>query len=109
MTRIPLRFRQIPRAATVAAALASLVLVLFGTPAAWAQEADLSLSKSAPASAAANTDITYTLTTLNVGPDDATGASVTDPLPAGLTFVSLSSPGGWSCITPAVGSGGTVT
>jgi uncharacterized repeat protein (TIGR01451 family) len=32
-----------------------------------------------------------------------------DTLPAGTTFVSLSSPGGWSCATPAVGSGGTVS
>ena len=29
-------------------------------------------------------------------------------LHTGTTFVSLASPGGWSCTTPAVGSGGTV-
>jgi uncharacterized repeat protein (TIGR01451 family) len=32
--------------------------------------------------------ITYTVTASNNGPDDATGVIVTDPLPAGLTFVS---------------------
>jgi uncharacterized repeat protein (TIGR01451 family) len=71
--------------------------------------ADLSMSKAGPANAAAGTDVTYTLTASNNGPDAATSVQVTDSLPAGLTFVSLAAPSGWSCSTPAPGSGGLVT
>jgi uncharacterized repeat protein (TIGR01451 family) len=96
-------------AATRAVALAAFLLLPFWVAAASAQEADLSMSKSAPGSAAANTDITYILTALNNGPDDAPTVTVTDSLPAGLTFVSLSAPPGWSCTPPSVGANGTVT
>ncbi|MEA2994312.1 MAG: hypothetical protein QOD40_3232 [Alphaproteobacteria bacterium] len=97
------------RRAAAACALSCFALLTFGAaPAAWAQEADLSLNKSAPASAAADTDIVYTLTGQNLGPDAADVATVTDPLPSGLTFVSVSSPAGWLCSTPAVGATGTV-
>jgi uncharacterized repeat protein (TIGR01451 family) len=109
MTGFPMRLREFVRSAAIAVALAGSVLLPFGAPAAWAQEADLSMSKSAPGSAAANTDITYTLTASNLGPDDAVTVTVTDPLPAGLTFVSHVAPAGWICGTPAPGSGGTVT
>ncbi|MCB1008873.1 MAG: IPTL-CTERM sorting domain-containing protein, partial [Acidobacteria bacterium] len=72
--------------------------------------ANVSLLKGAsPVPAIAGQDLTYTLTAVNAGPSFAAGVSVSDPLPAGTTFVSLSAPGGWSCTTPAVGSGGTVT
>jgi len=40
--------------------------------------------------------LTYTLTIDNVGPSDVTAVSVTDPLPAGVTFIS-SSPGPPQC------------
>ena len=56
----------------------------------------------------AGQNITYTITATNSGPDPADTAALADTLPAGTTFVSLSSPGGWSCTTPAVGAGGTV-
>jgi uncharacterized protein len=58
---------------------------------------------------AAGTSFSYTVTVANTGPDPADSVSWTDPLPAGVTFVSLTEPGGWSCSTPAVGVGGTVT
>ena len=45
--------------------------------------------------------LTYTLTVTNIGPSNASGATVTDPLPAGTTFAS--SPDG------CVEGGGTVT
>jgi uncharacterized repeat protein (TIGR01451 family) len=57
----------------------------------------------------AGNDVTYTITVNYAGPAQAETASVADTLPAGTTFVSLAPESGWSCITPAVGSGGTVT
>jgi uncharacterized repeat protein (TIGR01451 family) len=54
-------------------------------------------------------NLTYTITVNNTGPDDATDIELADSLPAGTTFVSLTDPGGcWSCTTPAVGATGTV-
>lgn len=37
------------------------------------------------------TDVTYTITVTNAGPDDVTGATVSDTLPAGITSAS------WTC------------
>jgi uncharacterized repeat protein (TIGR01451 family) len=72
--------------------------------------ADLSITKTDnvdPVNAGQN--FFYTITVNNNGPDPAANVSWSDPLPGGTTFVSLSSPGGWSCTTPAVGANGTVT
>jgi uncharacterized repeat protein (TIGR01451 family) len=71
--------------------------------------ADLSLSKAAPANVGIGQNFSYTIVVANAGPDAAASASLTDVLPPGLTFVSLSSPAGWNCTTPAVGGTGTVT
>jgi uncharacterized repeat protein (TIGR01451 family) len=74
-----------------------------------AQSANLSIVKTAdPEPVVAGTTLTYTLTLSNEGPNDAATVAVTDPLPAGVTFQSLSAPGGWSCTAPAVGTNGTV-
>ena len=54
-------------------------------------------------------NLTYTITVTNNGPEAANAASWSDTLPTGVTFVSLSSAAGWSCTTPAVGAGGTVS
>lgn len=51
----------------------------------------------------------YTIVVTNSGPSDAAGVTLTDVLPAPLRFVSLVSPGGWSCTTPTAGTNGTVT
>ena len=58
---------------------------------------DLKLKKVAsnPAPAAGG-PVSYTLTLLNNGPSPATGATITDPLPSGLSFVSAT-PGQGSC------------
>jgi uncharacterized repeat protein (TIGR01451 family) len=50
--------------------------------------ADLALSKSGPASVAVNGSVTYTLTITNPGGAAAANVALTDPLPAGTTFVS---------------------
>ncbi|HXH42060.1 MAG TPA: C25 family cysteine peptidase [Thermoanaerobaculia bacterium] len=52
---------------------------------------------------------TYTVVATNNGPAAASTDSVSIPLPAGTNFQSLSVPAGWGCVTPAVGSGGTIT
>jgi uncharacterized repeat protein (TIGR01451 family) len=51
----------------------------------------------------------YTVVASNNGPAAAANDSVSIPLPAGTNFQSLTPPAGWACVTPAVGSGGTIT
>jgi uncharacterized repeat protein (TIGR01451 family) len=54
--------------------------------------ADLSLTKTdAPDPAPVGGNLTYTLKVTNSGPDPATNVSVSDTLPAGVSFVSASS------------------
>jgi uncharacterized repeat protein (TIGR01451 family) len=90
------------------AVAAVLTCLLSPASSAFAQEADLLVTKSGPASAAAGTNATYTINLLNLGPDDAVNATLVDPIPPGMTYVSLSSPVGWFCTVPAVGTGGLV-
>jgi uncharacterized repeat protein (TIGR01451 family) len=54
------------------------------------QQADLSISKTGPSSAGVGQNITYTITVSNLGPSSASGVTVSDTTPAGLTFVSNS-------------------
>ena len=92
-------------AAAVSAAFACALVFAAGS-AASAQEADVFIIKTGPATAAANTNLTYTLNVGNVGPDDAPNVSLSDPFPTGMTFVSLTAPAGWSCdLIPAGGTG----
>jgi uncharacterized repeat protein (TIGR01451 family) len=49
-------------------------------------DADLAITKTGQTNTA--TSGTYTITVSNNGPDDATGVTVTDTLPAGVTYVS---------------------
>ena len=63
-----------------------------------AECADLSVTKTGPATVAAGGAVAYQVTATNSGPSTASTVSVTDTLPAGVTFVSVSaSNGGWSC------------
>lgn len=73
--------------------------------------ADLSVAKAGPASGTPGTNLTYGITVNNAGPSTATSVSLTDLLPAGTTFVSLSQSAGptFNCTTPAAGAAGTVT
>lgn len=63
--------------------------------------ADLSITKTAAptGSMPAGSNLTYTLTVTNHGPNPAFGARVTDTLPAGVTFVSATASQG-SCSGP---------
>jgi uncharacterized repeat protein (TIGR01451 family) len=70
--------------------------------------ADLALGQTASTLVSGGT-VTYTVTATNGGPDAiAEQVTVTDPLPALLTFDAVSA-AGWTCTTPPVGSGGTVS
>lgn len=73
-------------------------------------EADLSILKTGtPEFVPQDSDLTYTITVVNGGPGDASTVLLTDALPAGVTFQSLSAPVGWTCTTPAVGDAGEVS
>src|SRR5207248_3614200 len=52
--------------------------------------AHLPIFKPAPSPSSAGTDITYTLTVTNNGPSASSGGTVTDVLPAQVSFVSAS-------------------
>jgi uncharacterized repeat protein (TIGR01451 family) len=78
---------------------------------------DVAITKLGPASAPVGSQISYTLAYTNVGTLDQGGATVTDTLPVGLTFVSASpaptSVSGqtltWTVGPLAAGSGGRIT
>jgi uncharacterized repeat protein (TIGR01451 family) len=55
--------------------------------------------------------VTFGLFLTNNGPDDATNVQVTDTVPAGTTFLSVSQEGGptFNCTSPNPGEGGTTT
>jgi uncharacterized repeat protein (TIGR01451 family) len=64
---------------------------------------DLSVTKSGPAKAPAGTDISYSITVANGGPDDAENVTLTDPVPENTTFVSANQDSGpaFSCTDPS--------
>jgi uncharacterized repeat protein (TIGR01451 family) len=77
-------------------------------------QADLTISKSDRSDpVTVGQDIIYDINVLNLGPDDVANATVTDPVPAGTTFVSATiSPGSCSeaggivtCTIPTLPSG----
>jgi uncharacterized repeat protein (TIGR01451 family) len=70
--------------------------------------ADLSLSMTeSPNPIRHGTNFTYTIRVGNNGPDTATNLAVTDPLPNGSTFVSVT-PSTGTCSHPTLGATGTV-
>src|SRR5258708_7634164 len=52
---------------------------------------------------------TYTAVASNGGPSAAANVVVTIPVPPGANFQSLTTPAGWPCVPPAVGSAGNIT
>ena len=54
-------------------------------------QADLSLTKTvSSANPSTDDEVQYTLTAHNAGPNDATGVTIHDSLPAGLDFIDAS-------------------
>jgi uncharacterized repeat protein (TIGR01451 family) len=96
------------RSVFLAGALATLVSGM----SALAQSADVTAVKTGPDISAADTDVAFSITVKNIGDADA-GATVTltDPLPSGMTFVSMTQGSGpaFSCTDPGAGNEGTVT
>ncbi|MEO7433176.1 MAG: ExeM/NucH family extracellular endonuclease [Dokdonella sp.] len=82
-----------------------VVVGLFGTT---SSDVSISLADS-PDPVTAGTNLTYTVTLTNVGPDASGAVSWTDVLPSGLAFVEMDPVAGWTCTTPAIGAGGTVS
>lgn len=60
-------------------------------------EADLSLDKICPDTIRQGETFVCNLIITNAGPSVATAPSLLDSLPAGVSFVSASTPNGWSC------------
>ena len=70
---------------------------------------DVSIVKiDTPDPVRAGDNLTYTITVSNSGPSASGPVAMSDTLPAGTTFVSLTLPSGWGCSTPPVGAAGTV-
>lgn len=73
------------------------ISISIGTP-----QADLNLLKSASAEAVSlGSQYTYTFVVQNTGPDSAAGLTVTDTLPAGISYVGFDPSTGWICTKPS--------
>src|SRR5262245_51856541 len=68
-----------------------------------AQVSDFTVLKSGPATAAPDTDVTFSITVTNNGPN-AGSVTMTDAIAGGWSFVSVSPTGGFACSSPAVGA-----
>jgi uncharacterized repeat protein (TIGR01451 family) len=73
--------------------------------------ADLSVTKTGPATTSSNTTVTYTVTVANAGPDTASNVTLSDTVPAAMTFASAAQQTGpaFTCTTPPVGGTGAIS
>jgi uncharacterized repeat protein (TIGR01451 family) len=87
---------------------AAVFVFLVAASAAAQSSADLFVTKSAPATATVGSNVTFSITVGNGGPDDAASATLDDTLPGGATYVSYTQLTGptFTCTTPAVGAAG---
>ena len=70
---------------------------------------DFAVTKiDSPDPVVAGTNLTYTITVANMG-STAAAVTLSDSIPANTTFVSFTSPAGFTVMTPAVGGTGTIT
>ena len=73
-------------------------------------QGDLAVTQTGPSSVVPGETATYTFTIANNGPSYSQNVSFSDPLPAGMTFVSLTQTGSIFTLDPhPVGTGGTVS
>ena len=70
--------------------------------------ADVAVSIAGPTSAKKGAQVTYVITVSNAGPDTAHNVVLKDPVPAGATFLAISTTAG-SCTGPRVGKQGPIT
>jgi uncharacterized repeat protein (TIGR01451 family) len=70
---------------------------------------EVTVNDDTPDPVYAGENITYTQRVTNIGPVAATTPTFSQNTPAGTTFVSMTPPAGWSCITPAPGGTGAIT
>ena len=76
----------------------------------FAQNADLSVSKSGPATIVADANAEYTVIVTNFSGQSSSGTvTLSDSFPAELTFISAVTPDGWTCTTPPVAGPNTIT
>ncbi len=96
----------------------TFAFALCAQPAIAGDVTDLSVTNAdAPDPVTAGDELTYTVQASNVGPQDATGVTLTDELPTGVAFVSASSTAGActhdagtvTCPIGALAAGGTET
>jgi uncharacterized repeat protein (TIGR01451 family) len=70
-----------------------------------ANSADMAVTNTGPSSVTAGTTATYTIVLSNNGPNSAQGLVLTDLLPTGSTFVSMTQTGGTDAFTFAQSAG----
>src|SRR5690242_2150647 len=90
--------------------VSAAVVLSFVAVSAAAQSSDMFVTKTAPASTTVGSNITFTVTAGNNGPDPAPNGRFSDALPADVTFVSINQTAGpaFTCTTPTVGQTGNV-
>lgn len=90
--------------------LSILSLVILNSISSFAlAQTNLTVGKSAdPNPASSGENLTYTLTLINHGPLDAENVVLMDEIPTNTSFVSFTTPAGWTASTPAAGGIGTV-
>ncbi|MGA8810230.1 MAG: DUF11 domain-containing protein, partial [Thermoanaerobaculia bacterium] len=75
-----------------------------------APHADMQITATdSPDPVAPDGNITYTVNVTNAGPDATTTAHMNVVLNGTLLFQSMTAPAGWSCPSPPVGFGGSIT
>jgi len=74
-----------------------------------ATNAALTLGMTAPTTIPTGSTLSYKITSGNTGPDAASVVVITDTVPTGTTFKSVTASSGTTCSAPTVGGTGTVT